>query len=146
MEKESTAILTSKNPNLPKVKANKALAAQLQAATITGTKDKKQQERAKIASKLLNDTRFASLFENTDFTVDEQSDHFKQVAKRANLRKAKTQENDDDTTDEEGPKSGLFMDDEPINEKDDESEDDDDSADTDESTEEDEKDEQQTKT
>uniref|UniRef100_A0AC35F4Q6 NUC153 domain-containing protein n=1 Tax=Panagrolaimus sp. PS1159 TaxID=55785 RepID=A0AC35F4Q6_9BILA len=146
MEKESTAILTSKNPNLPKVKANKALAAQLQAATITGTKDKKQQERAKIASKLLNDTRFASLFENTDFTVDEQSDHFKQVAKRANLRKAKTQENDEDTTDEEGPKSGLFMDDEPINEKDDESEDDDESADSDESTEEDEKDEQQTDT
>uniref|UniRef100_A0A914Z8K7 NUC153 domain-containing protein n=1 Tax=Panagrolaimus superbus TaxID=310955 RepID=A0A914Z8K7_9BILA len=143
MEKESTTIPTSKNANAPKVKANKALAAQLQAATLTGTKDKKQQERAKIASKVLTDNRFASLFENTDFNVDEQSDHFKQMAKRVSIRKTKTQQNDEDTTDEEGPKSGLFMDDEPVEERDDEIESDESDDSSDESTEEDEKSEQE---
>lgn len=44
MEKESTAIPKPKNSNIPKVKANKELAAQLQ-ASLTVTKDKKQQER-----------------------------------------------------------------------------------------------------
>jgi ribosome biogenesis protein ENP2 len=139
MEKESTAIPTSKNADVPKVKANKSLAAQLQATSLTGAKDKKHQERAKIASKLLTDDRFASLFENTDFTVDEESDHFKQMAKRAHLRQTKVQENEEDTTDdeEEGPQSGLFMEDDPVDDKDDENDD------SDESTETDEEDEQQ---
>lgn len=48
MEKQSTAIPTSKNLNDPKVKANKALAIQLQAATLVETKDKKQKERVRI--------------------------------------------------------------------------------------------------
>uniref|UniRef100_A0AC34FTM2 Nucleolar protein 10 n=1 Tax=Panagrolaimus sp. ES5 TaxID=591445 RepID=A0AC34FTM2_9BILA len=122
MEKQSTAIPTSKNLNDPKVKANKALAIQLQAATLTDTKDKKQKERAKIASKLLTDDRFSLLFENPDFNVDEGSDHYKQISKRANLRKAKSQKDkdeedlSDDDEEEEGTKSGLFMNDEPMEE------------------------------
>ena len=118
MEKASTALPEPKQA-VDKIKVNKELAAQLKVeATIS---DKKKGEKSAVASKILADNRFSSLFTNEEFAIDKDSDQYRKMMvaaekRNAKLRNKKKEDESEEDEEDEGPKSGLFMDDEPMEE------------------------------
>uniref|UniRef100_A0AC34RS41 NUC153 domain-containing protein n=1 Tax=Panagrolaimus sp. JU765 TaxID=591449 RepID=A0AC34RS41_9BILA len=108
MEKASTALPEPKQL-AARIKVNKELATELKIMA-------QDKNKSQIAKQILADDRYASLFTEEDFAIDKHSDQFKRMQFNAQRREAarKKKKAVASHEEDEGPKSGLFMDDEPV--------------------------------
>uniref|UniRef100_A0A0M3IRK1 NUC153 domain-containing protein n=1 Tax=Ascaris lumbricoides TaxID=6252 RepID=A0A0M3IRK1_ASCLU len=127
-ERINPSIIKKANEKMPKV--NKELAAKLQAemSLLEEKVDKRSKKKGKQASSVLTDQRFASLFTNPDFEVDQDSEQYKLInpaikkieEKRKRLirkQRGNSIEGSDEDDEESAIQSGLFMKETPIEEE-----------------------------
>ncbi|VDM43209.1 unnamed protein product [Toxocara canis] len=105
-------------------KVNKELAAKLQAeiSLLDERVDKRSKKKGKEASTVLADQRFASLFTNPDFEIDQESEQYKLInpalkkleeKKKRLARKRNDQTSSGEDDEEYAVQSGLFMEEKP---------------------------------
>lgn len=122
MEKESMALPQPKDELSSKAKVNKDFAKVLQQST--QLKGKKGQEKAEIASTILEDDRFSAMFKEKEYVIDQSSETYLKMVAAADRQKEKDMkrnrlDSDEEEEEEQNKKSdevrsGLFMDDEPM--------------------------------
>uniref|UniRef100_A0A915AVI3 Nucleolar protein 10 n=2 Tax=Parascaris univalens TaxID=6257 RepID=A0A915AVI3_PARUN len=124
-ERINLSIIKKANEKIPKV--NKELAAKLQSemSLLEEKVDKRTKKKGKQASSVLTDQRFASLFTNPDFEVDQDSEQYKLInpaikkieeKRRRLIRKQRgnSVEGSDEDDEESAIQSGIFMKEAPV--------------------------------
>eukprot|EP01133_Synstelium_polycarpum_P020049 gene20049-24040_t len=87
MKKETGTRIKAVKPNKVAPKINSKLANRLEVSKTLETKESGKEKAAAAASGLLNDPRFGALWNQEDFTVDEESAEFRRHNPRAKLQK-----------------------------------------------------------